>query len=230
MAKNKGIDKGDERLEVVEEALSKTEQFIESNQKPLIIVVSVIVLIVLGYFGLNKYYFQPREREADTQMFMAEKYFESDSLNKALYGDGNNPGFFDIIDDFGSTKAGNLACYYAGVSLLKQGEFEESIKYLNKFSSDDYMVGAMGLGAIGDAYLELNQTDKAADQYLKAAKHRENELTTPMFLFKAGQTYELLGNYKKAVEVYENIKTDYPSSNEGRNIEKYITRANDLVQ
>ena len=230
MAKNKGIDKGDERLEVVEEALSKTEQFIESNQKSLIIVVSVIVLIVLGYFGLNKYYLQPREREAETQMFMAEKYFESDSLNKALYGDGNNPGFFDIIDDFGSTKAGNLACYYAGVSLLKQGEFEESIKYLNKFSSDDYMVGAMGLVAIGDAYLELNQTEKAADQYLKAAKHRENELTTPMFLFKAGQTYELLGNYKKANEVYESIKTDYPSSNEGRNIEKYITRATEMMQ
>lgn len=230
MAKNTEIDKGDERLEVVEEALSKTEKFIENNQKPLVIVVLVIVAIVLGYFGLNKYYLEPREKEAETQMFMAEKYFESDSLNKALYGDGNNPGFVDIIDDFGSTKAGNLACYYAGISLLKQGEFEESIKYLEKFKSDDFIVGAMGLGAIGDAYLELNQTEKAASQYLKAAEHRENELTTPMFLFKAGQTYELVGNYKKATEVYENIQNNYPASTEGRNIEKYITRSKELMQ
>ena len=125
MSKEKEILKsGDEKLEAVEEALSKTERFIENNQKMISIVVGVLVVVVLAYFGLNRYYFEPREKEAQVQMFAAEKYFELDSLNKALYGNDNDLGFIDIIDQYGSTKAGNLAKYYTGISFLRQGNFQ----------------------------------------------------------------------------------------------------------
>jgi hypothetical protein len=56
-------------------------------------------------------------------MFQAVRYFESDSLNLALNGDGNNLGFLQIVEDYSGTKAGNLANYYAGVIYLKQGNF-----------------------------------------------------------------------------------------------------------
>ncbi|MDD4374517.1 MAG: tetratricopeptide repeat protein [Bacteroidales bacterium] len=225
MTNKKGLDKGDERLEVVESTLSKTEQFIENNQKSLVVVVAIIVVVVLGYFGINRYYFDPLEKEAQTQLFMAEAYFEQDSLNKALYGDGNNLGFLDVIDEFGSTKAGNLAKYYAGVSFLKQGEYEEALSHLKKFKGKDKIVTAMAAGAIGDAYLELDKKSEAAAQYLKAARHKSNELTSPMFLLKAGQTYELIGDNKKAVEVYNELKMNFPNTTEGRNAERYIARA-----
>jgi tetratricopeptide (TPR) repeat protein len=229
MAKQKGIiTKGDEKLEVVEEALSKSERFIVENQKIITIVVTVLVVVVLGYLGINRYYLEPREKEAQVQIFMAEKYFESDSLNRALYGDGNNMGFLDIIDEFGSTKSGNLAKYYAGVSFLKQGEFNEAIKYLNKFKGRDKIVASLAIGANADAHLELNEITKAADLYLKASQKNSNELTTPMMLFKAGRAYELDNNFKKAAEMYEKIQKEYPSSSEGRNIEKYLARAKAL--
>ncbi|MBU1370868.1 MAG: tetratricopeptide repeat protein [Bacteroidetes bacterium] len=224
MANNKGLEKGDERLESVEEALSKSELFIVNNQKTLISIITILIVIVLGYFGVNKYYIQPNEKEAQTQMFMAEWYFEADSLNKALYGDGNNLGFIDIIDEYSFTDAGNLAKYYAGISLLKQGEFEEAVDYLKEFNSDDHIVAAMAMGALGDAYLELNRQADAASQYEKAADHKANELTSPMYLFKAGQTYELMGENKKALNIYEQISREYPSTTEGRLMEKYIAR------
>lgn len=229
MVTKKGTEKAEERLEVVEEALSKSEQFIEKNQKIIVIVVAVLALLVIGYFGVIRYYIEPREKEAQIQMFQAETYFESDSLNKALYGDGNNLGFLDIISDYSMTKSANLAHYYAGICLLKQGDFNESIKHLKKFKSKDFVVGSMAVGAIGDAYVELDQAEKAAGYYLDAANRKKNELTTPMFLFKAGRAYELSGKYKDAVDVYENIRSQYPASNEGRNIEKYISRANALA-
>ncbi|PKP53022.1 MAG: tetratricopeptide repeat protein [Bacteroidetes bacterium HGW-Bacteroidetes-1] len=228
MAKYKGTEKGDERLEVVEEALSKSEKFIENNQKLITITVLVLVAIVLGYFGLNKYYLEPREKEAQLQIFMAEKYFESDSLNKALYGDANNPGFLDIVDEFGSTKTGNLAKYYAGLSYLKLGEYNEAITYLQNFKGKDLIISALAIGATADAYVELNDNAKAADLYLKAAKKSNNELTKPMMLFKAGRAYELNGNYKKATELYESIQKEYPTSTEGRNIDKFLSRAKSL--
>lgn len=229
MAKDKGIiKKGDEKLEAVEEVLSKSERFIEDNQKIITIVVVVVVAVVLGYLGLNRYYFEPREQEAQKQIYMAEMFFETDSLNKALYGDGNNMGFIEIIDEFGGTKTANLAKYYAGISFLKQGEYKEAISYLQKFKGKDKIVSALAVGALADAHVELNENQKASDLYLKASKINPNELTTPLMLFKAGRTFEIMGNYAKAAESYEKIRREFPNSTEGRTIEKYIEKAKAL--
>lgn len=230
MVKKKANDKAEERLEVVEQTLSKSELFIENNQKLITGVIIVLVVIVLGYFGVSRYYFHPRNEQAMEQMFMAEKYFESDSLNKALYGDGNNMGFLDIVDEYGMTKAANLANYYSGVIYLKQGDFEEAISHLKKFRGKDNIIKPMALGSMGDAYLELNEQDKAISQYLAAANASDNELTAPLFLFRAGLVYEMQSNYSKALELYEQIKKDYYTSNEGRMMDKYIARVKTLIE
>lgn len=223
-------DRTEESIHAVEEALSKTEYFIEKNQKLLIGAISVIVILILGYFAFQRLYIQPRNTEAQEQMFMAEKYFEKDSLNLALYGDGNYPGFLDIIDDYGMTESANLANYYTGIIYLNLGDYEEAIDYLESFDSDDQIVSSMATGAIGDAYMELNETEAAVDYYLEAAEKNINDFTTPLFYLKAGWAYELLENYEKAKEVYEIIKYDYPASNEAREIDKYISRASGLAE
>jgi tetratricopeptide (TPR) repeat protein len=225
----KKTDKTEERIEAVEEAFSKTEQFIEKNQKIILIVIGAIIVVVLGYFGFKRIYLAPREKEAQSQMFMAEKYFEMDSITKALNGDGNYLGFLAIIDDYKFTKSANLSHYYAGICYLRKGEFQNAIDQLDKFSSGDEVVGPMALGATGDAYMELNNTDKAIDYYLKAANKRKNDLTTPMFLFKAGMAYELEAKSDLALKTYTRIKTDFARTNEGRDIDKYIARAKGLA-
>jgi tetratricopeptide (TPR) repeat protein len=226
----KKIDKTEERIVAVEEAFSKTEQFIEKYQKIILLVVGVIVIIVLGFFGFKRFYLGPKEKEAQTQMFMAEKYFEQDSLNKALNGDGQYLGFLAIIDEYGMTKSANLSNYYAGICYLKLGQFDQAIDYLKKFSSNDEFVGPMAKGAIGDAYMELKQVDKAADYYVDAADMKRNEFSTPLFLMKAAMAYEELGKFDKALEMYKRIKADYPRSNEGREIDRYINYTEGLIK
>jgi tetratricopeptide (TPR) repeat protein len=178
----KKIDNTEEKIHAVEEALSKSEKFIEKNQKILTIIIGSAIVIVLGVFAFQKLYIAPREKAAQGQMFMAQKYFESDSLNKALNGDANFPGFLTVIDEYGMTKAANLSKYYAGIIYLKQGKYEDAISYLKKFDSDDEFVGPMATGAIGDANLELGKKDEAVDYYLKAASQQTNDLTTPLYL------------------------------------------------
>lgn len=224
-AKKVDSKKGDERLHTVEEALSRTEEFIENHQKIILIVVGVLIVVVLGFFGFRRYYLEPKEKEAQGQMFMAEMYFEQDSLAKALNGDGNYLGFLDIIDQYGLTKSANLATYYAGISYLKLGDFEQAINYLKDFDGKDKVVGPMATGAIGDAYMELDNVDKAIGYYIDAADQSDNELTAPLFLMKAGTACEIKGNYKKALELYQRIKKDYPRSFEGTTIDKYISFA-----
>lgn len=225
----KQLDKTDEKIHKVEEALGRTEQFIEDNQKTLIIIITVLVLIVLAYFGFKKFYVQPREKEAQTQMWMAEKYFEQDSLDKALNGDGTYPGFLTIIDDYGMTKSANLSKYYAGLVYLKKGEFQNAIDYLKRFKGRDEIVTSMSQGALGDAYLELGETQKALDHYLKAVDAYTNDFSSPVFLMKAAWTYETLKDYKKAIEIFERIQKEYPKSNEARGIERYIVRDQALM-
>lgn len=223
MTANKKHTQEDNLVEV-ESALTKTEQFLESNQKLVGIVIGAIVLIAVGYLGLNKFYLEPRSKNAQDQMFMAQNYFEKDSFNLALNGDGNNLGFLDIIDDFGSTDAGNLANYYAGISFLHMGQFDQAIDYLKKFDTDDVLLGPISAGAQGDAQLELGQTEKAIDLYTKAYKMNENSLTAPIYMLKVGELLEGTDKTADALKIYETIKQKFPESEEGRNIDKYIAR------
>ena len=216
-------------LSAVDSALSKTEQFFEKNSKLILMIIAGIAVVVLGIFAFNKFYLQPKEKEAQTQMFFAVDYFEKDSIDLAIKGDSKgNPGFVAIIEDYGMTKAANLAHYYLGSCYMKKGEFEKAIEQFDDFSSDDKILGTLSIGSTADAYMELGKTDKAIDLYVKAADRDPNNFTTPMYLMKAGLAYEDLKNYKKALELYERIKKDYFRSMEARDIEKYIARASNL--
>ncbi|NOX45921.1 MAG: tetratricopeptide repeat protein [Chlorobi bacterium] len=223
MAKKK--DNTEERIVAVEEALSSSEQFIEKNQQILTYIVGAIILIILAFFGYKKYVMAPKEKAAEVAIFNAQYYFEQDSLDLALDGDGVNLGFLEIIDDYGSTKEGNLAKYYAGICYLNKGEYETAIEYLKKFSSDDQVLSSMALGAIGDSYMQLGDADKAVDYYIKAANKNKNDFVTPAFLVKAGWSYEIMGNWQKALDTYEGIKKEFPKAKESRDMDKYIARA-----
>ena len=214
-----------DNLQDIESALTKTEQFIEDHQKTIFYVIGAIVLVVVGYLGITRLYVGPREKEAQSQMFMAEQYFEKDSFNLALNGDGNYLGFLNIIDDYGITKQAKLAHYYAGVSYLHLGQYQEAIDQLGKFKSKDILLGATAQGAIGDAYLELGERNKALKHYETAASVSENELTTPIDLMKAGNLLESMDQPEKALVHYETIKSKFANTNEGRMIDKYIARA-----
>lgn len=221
---------GEDRMVAVEEALGRTEQFIEKNQNILMYAIIGIIVVVLGYFGYQRLYISPMESNAQEEIFMAQKYFEMDSLYRALNGDGNALGFLDIIDDYGATKSGNLARYYAGICYLKMGNFEEAIDYLEDYDPVDQVVGPMALGALGDAWLELNEPDKAVGYYMDAANENNNDFTTPMFLYKAGMTYEILGEYDDALQAYDRIYREYYRSAEGRTIERNIAEMKRLVE
>ncbi len=222
MAKKKSTK--DDNLQELESALTKTEQYIEDNQKIITYIVGAIILVVGAYLAFHKFYKQPKEKEALSQMFMAEDYFEKDSFNLAINGDGNYLGFLDIIDDYGITKSANRAKYYAGISYLHLGQYEDAIDYLKKFKTDDLLLGPVKAGAIGDAMLELGEKEDALKQYKKAYSETDNELTTPVYKMKAAKLLESMDKFDEALKLYEEIKKDYPQSTEGTTVDKYIAR------
>ena len=230
MSKKKDNLETADNFENLEEALSKTEQYIEKNQKKLIKIAFAVVLVCIAIFAYHKYYKTPLEEKAKNQLFQAQRYFEKDSFKLALNGDGNYPGFLEIIDEYGSTTAGNLSKYYSGISYLRIGEYQKAIDYLSSFSSDDFLLSGLAKAAIGDAYMELGENTKAASNYMDASAINANEFTTPIYLQKAGIAYEMIGDYKKALDAYEKVEKNYAKSAEARDIEKYITRAKAMMK
>ncbi|HOK39164.1 MAG: tetratricopeptide repeat protein [Bacteroidales bacterium] len=223
MAKKKTEEK--DAFKSVESSLSRAENFIEENQKAFIYGIAGLLLVVLLVIGYYRFIREPRIKQSWAEAFKAEMYFERDSFNLALNGDGVYPGLLDIIDDYGRTPIGKASRYYAGVCYMRLGDYETAISHLKKFKSKDAMVSAMAIGLIGDAYMELGDLDKALDYYLDAAKKADNDLLSPIFLMKAGRTCELLNDYEKALELYKKIDKDYYDTPQQREIEKYITRA-----
>lgn len=222
MAKNKAQQA--DNLQELESALTKTERFIEENQKPITYAVGAIILVVIAYLGFTRFYLHPREDEAQSQMFMAENYFERDSFNLAINGDGNYLGFLDIIDDYGMTKSANLAKYYTGISYLHLGQYEDALDYLKGFKTKDLLLGPIAEGARGDAKLELGDMEGALKHYKKAYSMNDNELTTPVYMMKAARLLETMDELEDALAIYQEIKDKYPETNEGQNVDKYIAR------
>lgn len=217
-------NKTEDQFAQIEETLSKTEQFIEENQKSLMTIIGAIVGVVALFSVYQNFYIEPMEKEAQAEMYMAELYFQKDSFNLALNGDGQYLGFLDIADDYSSTNVGQLANYYAGLSYLHTADYDNAIEYLGDFSSDDIILSSLALGCIGDAYMELGDTDAALDAYADAVNNSANDFTAPRYMMKQAMIYTSIGDNNKALDLFKAIQSDYKTSREANGIEKYIAR------
>ena len=221
MAKNKKTEKVLlENPEALAEKLEGAEHWLEEHSKLVMGVMAIILLAIAGYFGFN-YYKNTQDAEAQREMYQAIYYFEADSLSQALNGDGNNLGFIDIIEEYKFSKAANLAHFYAGVSFLKQGNYEAARLYLQDFSSNDLLIQARAYSLLGDAYMEEQNFEEAAEYYNKAANYKLNKFFTPAYLMKAALAYEKLNQNDKAKEAYDKIITEFWESAEYNNARKF---------
>lgn len=206
-----------------------TEQFWERNSKVIIYALVAIILLVGGYFIYQNYFRAPEEQKAADAMWKAEDYYRKDSARLALNGDGANPGFLRIISRHSGTKAANLAKFYAGSCYVKLGDFKNAIKYLKDFSTDDKLVAVRATGLLGDAYAETGKKNEAVEQYKKAGTlFPEDNFNSPEYLFRAGLMYQDLGKTKDAIDMFRTIKENYPQSERGAEIDKYLARLGEV--
>lgn len=219
-----------EVFNTLDEGANKTEAWVEKNQQGILIVVGVVAIAVLGYLGFQQWIQGPKESEAMNEMFQAQQYFEqalgNEALSDSLYdlslnGGRGKYGFLEIIDNYGSTPAGNLAEYYAGMAYLNTNKYQEAIDHLDNFSSDDEMLAPLAKGAIGDAFAQLDQKEEALKYYQEAANMRSNEVTTPRFLLKAGIFALNMGNTDAALKHFETLEKQYPNSTEAKQAVAY---------
>ncbi len=211
---------------VAPEAQKEDKGLMQKNLKKAgICCVAVVVLILLGV-GYNQFS-KSRNAKAAVALYPCEQYFQAGDMDKALEGDGQDCiGLVQVAKKFGSTKSGNVAKLYAGLAYAQQDKMEDAKKYLEDFDAqDDEMISPASLLALGNVYVKLGDSEKGAATLVKAAKKADNNVISPLALVQAGEVYESLNQTDKALEQYELVKTQYRSSIQGGDIDKYIERA-----
>jgi len=225
-----------EVFDSLDESANKTEEWVEKNQKVIFGVIAVILVAVLGYLAYYKFVAEPKEVEATNEMSVAQENFNTaiettnlnvkDSIfNLSLNGAQGKYGMLDIIDNYGGTEAGNLAHYYAGMAYLETKDYQNAISQLQDFDADDTILAPLAQGAIGDAFVQLNQPEEALGYYEKAVAAATNEFTTPRFLFKAGVTAIETGASDKAIKYLNRIKDEFKDSEYASQADLYLGKA-----
>nr|MBP7471847.1 tetratricopeptide repeat protein [Prevotella sp.] len=218
------------------EHLTQSEAFFAKNKKAILIAIAAIIILVLGFFAYRTYISGPQEEKASTAISRGQEYFNQEMFDKALNGDGAGyTGFVKLADDYSGTDAANLANLYAGLCYANLGKWNDAVTYLDKFDPEsDQMISPAAIAALGDAYANVNQLDKAIDAFKKAADMADskaadgaNNSLSPTFLIKAGVLLESQNKKDDALAIYQDIKKKYVTSNivQSSEIDKYIERA-----
>lgn len=207
------------------EIYTKSELFLEKNKQAVTIAAVAVLVIVGGLLGYKKFIAEPRAAEARDMIWKAQYYFEIDSLDQALNGDGNYLGFAQVAEEYGSTTTGNLAKFYMAVIHHQQGAYEHALYYYKEAKLKDDVLRVMATGNQGDVLVEMGRPAEAAGLFMQAADMVKSDYTTPMFLMKAGIVYQQQGDWQNAAKCYGRITTDFPNSPDANTAKKYAARA-----
>ena len=212
----------------VVEAVSKTEQFFQENGKKVIIAVIVVVLVAVAGYLYKSVIVDGNAEKASELIIDAQDRFgvENPDFALALNGDENGAGFLDVVEQYGSTPAGNLAKHYAGICYLRIGDLENAEKYLAMYDAVDELPGevvnAQNWGLRGDIAVENGDYQTAVAHYKKAVAASKNIYTAPLYLYKQVLAYVALGDKAGAQQCLDALQADYNTSSEAREAEKVL--------
>lgn len=216
MAKKKDVNESIEIIEspeALQQELEKVTGFFDQNKSAIVGVAVVAVAIIVGYFGFQ-WYQNTQDAEGEKKLYKAVYAFESDSLAAA------SKDLAKVSDEFGGNTQ-NLADLYLGITLLKQGKYDNAIEKLKNFSSGDLLVQARAYSLIGDAYSEKKSYSEAIEYYTKAADYKSNKFFSPGYLLKLANAYEANKQTKEALDTYTAITEKYPEAAEAIPAKKY---------
>lgn len=211
-------------FDTLDESLNTGVSFIEKHLSKILIALGVLAALIIGYICIDNFVCKPKEAEAKESISGAQALFAEDLFEEALNGNDSVVGFLEIIDQYGSTDAGNLANAYAGLCYKQLGDNQNAIKYLEDFKADEKFVQPAIQGAIGNAYWDMDNAEKAISYYKKAASV-ENGMMTPFYNKRAALAYMSIEKYAEALKLLESIEKQYPDFSEIDEVKKLIEYA-----
>jgi tetratricopeptide (TPR) repeat protein len=196
---------------------------VEKNRGVVLAAGAVVVIVVVAIVGFSMLMAQ-RDQTAVERMAAAVRAWESGDYRTALDGSDTFMGLTAVIDEYGSTDTGNLAHYYAADAHFQLGEYDQALEHFRSYDKESNHLGAAALAGEAAILATRGEHEDAGDLYRRAATIFPSDVTSPMYLLRAGQSYEAAGNPGDARRAYETIRDEYPTAPEARDIAFFLAR------
>jgi tetratricopeptide (TPR) repeat protein len=199
--------------------------FYEKHKKNISIgITALVVLVIASLVYINN-------RTANNEQALADlgkvyTYYDNGQYQLAIDGvpERNIPGLKTIVDNYGGTPSGNLAKFYVANSYYHLGKHDDALKQFVDFSPAGQLLSVSKLSGIAGCYEAKGMYADAADYFEEAATKYANDISAPENMNNAARDYALAGKKDKAIELYKRLKTRFPTSSFGREVDRYIAQ------
>jgi TolA-binding protein len=208
MAKGKKLTKEELRRDPIKESLLRAYEWSRHNRDKVIYGIGVFIVLIVSagiFFGSRGK--SPPENELK---FLGAIV----SLNQ-----GDTTQFVNLLQDVINTAPkssfGKRAMYYLAQYKLSRGDdrtAEELIKRYIKSKLNDPILDPGAYGILGSIYFKRGDMEKSASYYLAAEEESPYESVKAFFGYKAAKCYVEAKNYKKALEIMEELIKKYPKT------------------
>ena len=210
--------------EIREKIVSGVES-VASHQQALWLVVTAALVVALAVFGWNSYsrrqtakasaalddalkIFQARIRAAGDTVDPVEVTY-LDEKNKFTDADKK---FLQVAGQYGRTKPGQVARYYAALSEAQLKQYAEAEKNLGQVvSSGDESLAGLAKFQLAEVYQQDNKGSQAVDLYKQLSDKPSIFVPKPMAMLALADYYRKT-DPAQATKLYNQVKQEFPDA------------------
>lgn len=195
------------------EELGGVNGFVQRNGKIIIIAALAVIVIVGGVmFAIRNS--RENEEKAALALSRIENVYMAGDYRNALNPSDSIPtvrgekalGLLAIVNEYGSTAAGERAALFAADAYFNLEKFNEAKTYYEKAINADADIVKVGGYAGTAACDEKNgKLKEAATNYMKAVDLIDDAMLKLRYMYFAGLCNEKAGNKDDAIKIYRNI-------------------------
>lgn len=214
----------DLKKDEIRDTLVHGVESVASHQQILWVVITAALVVALGIFGWSSYT-KRQTAKASAALDDAMKIFqarvrapgEQSEPGEITYVDEKNKfadadkKFLEVANQYGRTKPGQVARYYAALSEIQLKQYAAAENNLKQFSSADENLAALARFQLAGVYLQENKDAQAVEIYKQLADKPS------VFVPKALVLLTLADHYRKtdpaqAAKLYNQVKVEFPDA------------------
>jgi tetratricopeptide (TPR) repeat protein len=221
----KKISKRELKQDTLVTTYMKVQAFYDKYKKAISIGVTAVAVVVIAIVVFMKNRADNNER-AVVQLAAVHQLYDDGQFQMAIDGvpERNVVGLKAIVDNFGSTRTGDLARFYLADAYFQLGKYAEALEHFEDCSPSDDLLNASRLAGIAASYEALGNHAEAGNYFERAAAKDPTEGSMAEHLHNAARNYAQAGDKERALDLFRRIKKNYPTTTYGREADRYITQ------
>jgi tetratricopeptide (TPR) repeat protein len=219
----KKISKRELKQDALITTYMKVQTFYDKHKKAISIGTTTMVVVVIAIVVFVKNRADNNER-AVVQLAAIHQMYDNGQFQTAIDGvpERNVAGLKVIVDNFGSSRTGELARFYLADAYFQLGKYTEALENFQDCSPSGDLLKSSRLAGIAASHEALGNHKEAGNYFERAAAKDPTEGSMAEHLHNAARNYAQAGDKERALDLFRRIKKNHPTTTYGREADRYI--------